>query len=66
VRSESVLVIGVESDMLFQIQEQSAIAQAFEQSGIPTRFVRMPSLEGHDSFLIDIPRFGGEMRSFLD
>jgi len=25
----------------------------------------MPSLEGHDSFLIDIPRFGGELRSFL-
>jgi homoserine O-acetyltransferase len=65
VRSEAVLVIGVESDMLFQIQEQAAIAQAFEQSGVPTRFVRMPSLEGHDSFLIDIPRFGGELRSFL-
>jgi homoserine O-acetyltransferase/O-succinyltransferase len=66
VRSESVLVIGVESDMLFQIQEQAAIAQAFEQNAIPTRFVRMPSLEGHDSFLIDIPRFGSELRSFLD
>ena len=65
VRSEAVLVIGVESDMLFQIQEQAAIAQAFEQNAVPTRFVRMPSLEGHDSFLIDIPRFGGELRSFL-
>jgi homoserine O-acetyltransferase/O-succinyltransferase len=65
VRSESVLVIGVESDMLFQIQEQAAIAQAFEQNAIPTRFVRMPSLEGHDSFLIDIPRFGSELRNFL-
>jgi len=35
-------VIGVESDMLFQIQEQAAIAQAFEHNAIPTRFVRMP------------------------
>ena len=65
VRCEGVLVIGVESDMLFQIQEQAAIAQAFEQNAVPTRFVRMPSLEGHDSFLIDIARFGGELRSFL-
>jgi len=66
VRAESVLVLGVESDMLFQIQEQAAIAQAFEQSGLPTRFVRLPSLEGHDSFLIDIPRFGSELSTFLD
>jgi homoserine O-acetyltransferase len=66
VRSESVLVIGVESDMLFPIQEQAAIAQAFEQNAVPTRFVRMPSLEGHDAFLVDLPRFGSELRSFLD
>jgi len=66
VRSDSVLVIGVESDMLFPIQEQAAIAQAFEQNGLPTRFVRMPSLEGHDAFLVDIPRFGSELRGFLE
>jgi homoserine O-acetyltransferase len=66
IRSESVLVIGVESDMLFPIQEQAAIAQAFEQNGVPTRFVRMPSLEGHDAFLVDIPRFGSELRGFLE
>lgn len=66
VRAEAVLVLGVESDMLFRIDEQAAIAQAFEQSGVPTRFARLPSLEGHDSFLIDIPRFGSELRSFLD
>lgn len=66
VRAESVLVLGVESDMLFPIQEQAAIAQAFEPSGVATRFVRLPSLEGHDAFLVDIPRFGSELRSFLD
>jgi homoserine O-acetyltransferase/O-succinyltransferase len=60
-----VLVIGVESDMLFAIQEQAAIAAAFEQNGIPTRFARLPSLEGHDSFLVDIARFDAEVRAFL-
>jgi homoserine O-acetyltransferase len=60
-----VLVIGVESDMLFAIQEQAAIAAAFEQNGTPTHFARLPSLEGHDSFLVDIPRFDAEVRAFL-
>ncbi len=65
VGSEAVLVIGVESDMLFPIQEQAAIAAAFEQNGLPTRFARLPSLEGHDAFLVDIARFGAEIRRFL-
>jgi homoserine O-acetyltransferase len=60
-----VLVIGVESDMLFAIQEQAAIAVAFEQNGTATRFARLPSLEGHDAFLVDIPRFDAEVRAFL-
>jgi homoserine O-acetyltransferase len=60
-----VLVIGVESDMLFAISEQASIAVAFEHNATPTRFARLPSLEGHDSFLVDIPRFDAEIRSFL-
>jgi len=62
---ERALVIGVESDMLYPIHEQAAIAEAFEQNAIPTRFARLPSLEGHDAFLVDIPRFDAEIRAFL-
>jgi homoserine O-acetyltransferase len=62
---EKVLVIGVESDMLFPIHEQAAIAEAFEQAGVETRFSRLPSLEGHDAFLVDIARFDAEVRGFL-
>ena len=57
--------IGVESDMLFAIGEQASIAVAFEHNATPTRFARLPSLEGHDSFLMDIPRFDAEIRGFL-
>jgi homoserine O-acetyltransferase/O-succinyltransferase len=63
--AEQVLVVGVESDALFPIHEQAAIAEAFEHSGVRTRFVRMPSLEGHDAFLVDLPRFDAEIRAFL-
>ena len=59
------LVIGVESDMLYPIHEQAAIAEALEQAGVATRFARLPSLEGHDAFLVDIPRFDAEIRAFL-
>jgi homoserine O-acetyltransferase len=65
VRAESALVIGVESDLLFAIQEQSAIAEALEHNGIPTRFARLSSLEGHDAFLVDLPHFDAAIRAFL-
>jgi homoserine O-acetyltransferase len=62
---ESALVLGVESDMLYPIHEQAAIAEALEQSGIDTRFQRLPSLEGHDAFLVDIARFDAAIRAYL-
>jgi len=63
--SERALVIGVESDLLFPIQEQAEIAEAFRRSDIPVQFARLPSLEGHDAFLVDIPRFDAAIRAFL-
>ena len=65
-RADRALVIGVESDMLFPIHEQAAIAEALVSAGVPTRFARLPSLEGHDAFLVDIPRFDAEIRAFLN
>lgn len=62
---EHALVIGVETDMLFAIGEQRALARAFEEAGIKTTFVPLPCIEGHDSFLIDIDRFGNEIQRFL-
>jgi homoserine O-acetyltransferase len=66
VQTERVLVIGVESDMLFAIHEQAAIAEAFKHNRIPTHFARLPSLEGHDAFLVDIPRFDAAIRDFFN
>jgi len=61
----SALVIGVESDTLFTINEQNAIADAFEAAGTPTEFVRLASLEGHDAFLVDIEPFSAAIGRFL-
>jgi homoserine O-acetyltransferase len=63
--AERALVIGVESDILFTIKEQAAIAEAFENAGTPTEFVPLASLEGHDAFLVDIEPFAAAIGRFL-
>ncbi|MGH8297583.1 MAG: homoserine O-acetyltransferase family protein, partial [Steroidobacteraceae bacterium] len=63
---ERALVIGVESDLLFSVEEQRAMAAALQAGGAATRFAPLRCIEGHDSFLIDIERFGRELRAFLD
>lgn len=62
---ERALVIGVDSDMLFAIGEQRALAEDFKNAGVATSFAPLDCIEGHDSFLIDIERFGKEMQAFL-
>jgi homoserine O-acetyltransferase len=58
-------VIGVQSDMLFQLHEQERIAAALVDAGVPTTLVTMPSREGHDAFLVDIPRFDATLRRYF-
>jgi homoserine O-acetyltransferase len=63
--AERALVIGVESDILFTIKEQNAIADAFTEAGTQTEFVPLASLEGHDAFLVDIEPFAAAIGRFL-
>ncbi len=63
--AERALVIGVESDILFTVKEQNAIADAFEAAGTATEFVPLASLEGHDAFLVDIEPFAAAIGRFL-
>lgn len=63
---ERALVIGVESDMLFAPAEQRALADDFTKAGIDTQYAGLDCIQGHDSFLIEIERFGSEIRPFLD
>ena len=58
-------VIGVQTDLLFPVSEQQAIAGSLETGGVATRFVSLPCIQGHDSFLIDLETFGREIGKFL-
>lgn len=60
------LVIGVETDILFPLQQQEQLAEGLRAGGCPdVTFAALPSPQGHDAFLVDIARFDPAIRGFL-
>jgi len=64
-RLRSALVIGVETDMLFPIEQQREIVERLRATGCAVEFNAFPSLQGHDSFLVDLQRFEPAIGGFL-
>lgn len=65
IQAKSSLVIGVETDILFPVQQQQEIADGIQRSGRPVDFVQLDSINGHDSFLVDEAHFAPVMRKFF-
>ena len=65
IRAERTLVIGVETDFLFPIDQQEEIARVLGAAGRRVELVRLPSIQGHDSFLVDMDRFSPAIGEFL-
>jgi len=65
IRMERALVIGVSTDILFPLSQQQEIADGLRAGGAVVDFVPLDSPQGHDSFLVDIPRFGAAIAGFL-
>jgi len=64
-RALPALVIGVETDILFPIHQQREIASGLTAVGANVEFHAFPSAAGHDSFLVDLPRFEAVIGGFL-
>ena len=62
---ERALVIGVSTDILFPLSQQQQIAEGLTVAGAKVDFVPLDSPQGHDAFLVDIPRFGAAIAAFL-
>lgn len=62
---ERALVIGVETDILFPLSQQEQIADGLRAGGAEVDFVVLDSPQGHDAFLVDIPRFGAAIARLL-
>lgn len=63
--ADRVLVIGVETDFLFTIDQQRELAARFEEAGKPVSLVELDSIQGHDSFLVDMDQFRPVIASFF-
>ena len=59
------MVIGVQTDILFPLQQQQQVASGLQRGGATVAFVPLPSPQGHDAFLVDIERFGPVVGGFL-
>lgn len=65
IRAHRALVVGVESDSLFPLHQQRTLADLLCELGRDVEFVAMPSVQGHDAFLVDRDRFAPVLRGFF-
>ena len=65
IRVDRALAIGVETDILFPLQQQQQVAEGLRAAGAQAGFIPLPSPQGHDAFLVDIARFGPAVSEFL-
>jgi homoserine O-acetyltransferase/O-succinyltransferase len=57
VRVKRALIIGVTTDFLFPIHQQRDLAEGLASPGREVEFVALNSLQGHDSFLVDMDSY---------
>jgi len=62
---KTALIIGVETDFLFPVGQQEELALALDQHVEQVTFKRMASIQGHDSFLVDMDRFRPAIAEFF-
>ena len=62
---ERALIIGVETDFLFPVQQQEELAVTLKKNLKDVEFQRLGSIQGHDSFLVDMDRFRPAVASFF-
>jgi len=58
-------VIGVTTDLLFPLQQQRELAEGLAQGCASVSFTELESVNGHDSFLVDMDRFRPVVYDFL-
>ncbi|KAI0750978.1 homoserine acetyltransferase [Daedaleopsis nitida] len=60
------LVLGVQSDILFPVEQQREVADALRIAGNQmVSYYELGGVWGHDTFLLDVQNVGGAIRGFL-
>lgn len=65
IRARRSLIIGVQTDILFPIEQQAELAEGLRKAGLDVDFHNLPSINGHDSFLIDKAHFAPVLSDFF-
>lgn len=60
-----VCVIGVKTDLLFPVRQQRQLAEGLRELGREVEYAELESIQGHDSFLVDMDRFRPIIYDFL-
>ncbi len=58
-------MVGVRTDFLFPPYQQKELAEGLEAGGVDVTFEILGSIQGHDSFLIDMDRFRPAIGQFF-
>lgn len=66
IQAERVLVIGVSTDFLFPLHQQRELAEQLDKPGRTLEFLELPSIQGHDSFLVDMDGFRPPIARFFE
>ena len=62
-----ILILGVQSDILFPVEQQRELADALRMTGNSrVSYYELGGVWGHDTFLLDEQNVGGAIRGFLD
>lgn len=64
--AERVLIMGVETDVLFPIEQQIELAEGLDNGQRSVQLSRLDSLQGHDAFLVDMDRFRPVLCEFFN
>jgi homoserine O-acetyltransferase len=66
IQAERILIIGVATDFLFPIHQQRQLAEGLRQQCSEVTLEELASIQGHDSFLVDMDRFRPVIQAFFD
>ncbi|MFT5657610.1 MAG: homoserine O-acetyltransferase [Gammaproteobacteria bacterium] len=65
IQVKKALIIGVNSDILFPVEQQREIVDGLQKAGTNVEYVEIESINGHDAFLVDAEQFSPVIHHFL-
>ena len=65
IEAPRIMIVGVQSDFLFPSYQQQELAELLSVPGHSIEYVELESIQGHDSFLVDMDRFRPTIAKFF-